>query len=297
LLASDRRVDAVMLESLIQEQQNLDLIPKLVTGLLAHRKAGRWLNTQENAFVLLALDKYFQTFENVTPNFVARVWLGRKFAGEQKFQGRSVDSQTISVPMGFLRGKSEGANDLTLDRQGAGRLYYRIGLRYAPKNLNLPAADYGFEVSRNYEAIDDPADVRQNADGSWIIRAGARVRVRLQMIAPSRRYHVALVDQLPAGFEIVNSNLAVSESVPEDEKTSVVRYGYNIYDSKWYDHQNLRDNRAEVFKSLLYEGAWNYSYVARATTPGSFIASPAKAEEMYAPETFGRSRTDFVKVE
>ena len=61
LLASDRRVDAVMLESLIQEQKDLDLIPKVVTGLLAHRKAGRWLNTQENTFALLALDLYFQT--------------------------------------------------------------------------------------------------------------------------------------------------------------------------------------------------------------------------------------------
>ena len=35
-LASDRRVDGVMLESLILEQPTLDLIPKLVTGLLAH---------------------------------------------------------------------------------------------------------------------------------------------------------------------------------------------------------------------------------------------------------------------
>ncbi|MEO8703337.1 MAG: DUF6049 family protein, partial [Kofleriaceae bacterium] len=34
LLSSDRRVDAVMLESLIQEQKDLDLIPKIVTGLL-----------------------------------------------------------------------------------------------------------------------------------------------------------------------------------------------------------------------------------------------------------------------
>ena len=56
LLASDRRVDSVMLESLIQEQQNNDLIPKIVTGLLAHRKAGRWLNTQENVFALSAMD-------------------------------------------------------------------------------------------------------------------------------------------------------------------------------------------------------------------------------------------------
>jgi uncharacterized protein YfaS (alpha-2-macroglobulin family) len=36
-----------------------DLIPKLVTGLLAHKKAGRWLNTQENSLALLALDRYF----------------------------------------------------------------------------------------------------------------------------------------------------------------------------------------------------------------------------------------------
>ena len=64
-----------------------------------------------------------------------------------------------------------------------------------------------------------------------------------------------------------------------------------------FEHQNLRDERAEAFTTLLYEGVWNYSYLARATTPGNFVAPPAKAEEMYAPETFGRSKTDFVKVE
>ena len=33
---------------------------------------GRWLNTQENAFVLLALKRYFEAYEEVTPDFVAR---------------------------------------------------------------------------------------------------------------------------------------------------------------------------------------------------------------------------------
>ena len=32
LLASDRRVDGVMLEALIEEQPDSDLIPKIVTG-------------------------------------------------------------------------------------------------------------------------------------------------------------------------------------------------------------------------------------------------------------------------
>src|SRR6185312_3952357 len=99
LLASDRRVDGVMLESLIQEQKDNDLIPKLVTGLLAHRTRGRWENTQENAFVMLAMDLYFRTYENVTPDFVARVWLGNDYAGDHTFKGRSTDYAEIDVPM------------------------------------------------------------------------------------------------------------------------------------------------------------------------------------------------------
>ena len=39
------------------------------------------------------------------------------------------------------------------------------------------------------------------------------------------------------------------------------------------------------------------AYTARATTPGTFVAAPAKAEEMYAPETFGRSAATVVVVE
>jgi uncharacterized protein YfaS (alpha-2-macroglobulin family) len=65
----------------------------------------------------------------------------------------------------------------------------------------------------------------------------------------------------------------------------------------WFEHQNFRDERAEAFTSLLWEGVYNYTYVTRATTPGKFVVPPAKAEEMYAPETFGRTGTDFVNVE
>jgi hypothetical protein len=39
--------------------------------------------------------------------------------------------------------------------------------------------------------------------------------------------------------------------------------------------------RAEVFKSLLWEGHYTYIYTCRATSAGSFVVPPAKAEEMY----------------
>ena len=305
IMYSNRRADGVLLEAMIKAQPQHDLIPKLVRGLLAHRTKGHWGSTQENVFILLALDKYFNAFEKVTPDFVTRIWLGNTYAGEEVFKGRSVDSKQLDIPMSYLI-EQGGTSNLILDRQGAGRLYYRIGMKYAPKNLKLEPADYGFTVLRSYEPVDDKEDVRQNADGSWTIKAGARVRVRLTMVAQARRYHVALVDNLPAGLEILNPALAVTEAIPADIKpaTGVATYGSRSFGygswwwrQHWFEHQNFRDERAEAFTGLLWEGVYNYSYVARATTPGQFVVPPAKAEEMYAPETFGRTGTDFVRVE
>jgi uncharacterized protein YfaS (alpha-2-macroglobulin family) len=307
LLNSDRRADGVILEALIGDQPNSDLIPKIVRGLLAHRTRGRWENTQENVFILLALDRYFNTFEKVTPNFVARAWLGEHFAGEQQFRGRSTERQQVQVPMRYLAQQS-GAQNLIISKDGAGRLYYRVGMNYAPSDLNLKPVDYGFTVERSYEAVDDPKDVSRATDGTWLIKAGARVRVRLTMVATARRYHVALVDPLPAGFEALNPSFATTESIPRDEKQTSVGvfgslasinggYGSWWWRPEWFEHQNLRDERAEAFTSLLWEGVYKYSYVARATTPGNFVVPPAKAEEMYHPETFGRSKSDHVRIE
>ena len=137
-------------------------------------------------------------------------------------------------------------------------------------------------------------DVRRDADGTWRIKAGAQVRVRLTMVTPSRRYHVALVDQIPAVLEAMNPELAVTGSIPQDPKESTNRWWWWRV---WYEHQNMRDERVEAFASLLWDGVYTYSYVARATTPGTFVVPPAKAEEMYHPETFGRSATARVIVE
>jgi uncharacterized protein YfaS (alpha-2-macroglobulin family) len=308
LLYSDRRADAVLLEALIADQPKNDLIPKLVEGLLGHRRAGRWENTQENAFVLLALDRYFNTYEKTTPDFVARAWLGERYAGEQTFKGRTTERHHLEIPMQILA-EGAGPADLVLDKEGPGRLYYRIGLQYAPSDLKLAPADRGFTVERAYEGVDDKADVRRDTDGTWRLRAGARVRVRLTMVASARRYHVALVDPLPAGLEALNPALATTGTLPAAPPDRVTVLGapglggpgrpgmWWFWTRPWFDHQNLRDERVEAFASLLWEGVYSYSYLARATTPGAFVVPPSKAEEMYHPETFGRSGTDRVIVE
>ncbi len=296
LLHGSRRTDGIILDSLIEVAPEHDLVPKVTRGLLAHRKQGHWGTTQDNSFVLLAMNRYFDTYENETPDFVARVWLGDDFAGERVFKGRSTDRVNIDVPMGELMDPG-GQQDLVLAKDGDdGRLYYRIGMRYAPRSLDVEAADYGFAVERIYEPIDDPTDVTRDADGAWRIAAGARVRVRVTMVAPARRYHVALVDPLPGGLEPMNPELAVTGSIPVDP-SSQQGNRYWWWRGTWYEHQNLRDERVEAFASLLWDGVFDYTYVATATTPGRYVVPPAKAEEMYHPETFGRSSTDRVIIE
>jgi len=291
LLHSDRRTDAIVLDALITMAPESDLIPKVVAGLLANRIRGRWNNVQENSFILLALNRYFAAFEATDPDFVARVWLGDLYAAQHQFSGRSTDRALTLVPMAELL--AVGDSDLIVEKDGEGRLYYRLGLRYAPDDLDLDPLDRGFVVQRSYEAVDDPGDVWLDGDGVWHVLAGAQVRVNVTMVNDSRRTNMALVDPMPAGFEALNPALAVTGDIDTRRDGAADSW----WRWTWYEHQNLRDDRAEAFASYLRAGTHEYSYVVLATTPGTFVVPPAKAEEIYAPEVFGRSGTDTVVVQ
>lgn len=294
-LESSRRTDGILLEAFIRDRPSSDLIPKVAQGLLAARKRGRWLSTQENVFILLALDRYFSTYEKITPDFIARAWLGDRFAAEHAFKGRTTDRQAVEVPLSALA-ELPGSPSVTIAKDGPGRLYYRVGMSYVPKDLRPPPFEAGFSLSRVYEGAESSSDVRRDRDGVWHVKLGALVRVRLELVAPARRYHVALVDPLPAGFEAQNSALAMTGEIPRDPQQAQSGAPW-WWTSAWYEHQNLRDERVEAFASLLWGGVYSYTYVARATTPGTFVAPPPKAEEMYDPETFGRGSGDRVVIE
>jgi alpha-2-macroglobulin len=126
------------------------------------------------------------------------------------------------------------------------------------------------------------------------------------LIAPAERHHVALVDPLPAGFEPLNPLLALNDvdthgSEPSDEQDSdedaASEGRWRWRSLNWFVHHNLRDDRAEAFATSLGAGVYRFEYLARATTKGRFVAPAPKAEEMYAPETYGRGVVDRVVVE
>jgi uncharacterized protein YfaS (alpha-2-macroglobulin family) len=301
LLHGKRRGTAVLLDSLLRTEPGSDLVPKLVQWLLGHRVEGHWGTTQENVFALLSLRRAFDVLESQVPDNRVRAWLGERPLVDERFVGRDVTRRGLTLPVSQLAELAgpDGA-ELVLDEDGPGRLYWRLGLRYA-RDLEDPQPESrGFSVSRTYESLGDPDDVRRDPDGSWRIRRGATVRVRLSMLAPATRHHVALVDRLPAGLEPLDTGLAVTEAVPDDEPQAVSAHDYwrcFWWGGPWYEHAALRDAGAEVFASSVGADLHSYGYAVRATTPGRFVAPPARAEEMYAPESFGRSASDVIIVE
>jgi alpha-2-macroglobulin len=340
ILRSDTRCDAAILEALIFAAPDSPLIPKLAAGLSRRRsirRAGRyccsaWGNTQDNSWVLLALDAYFNEFEKADPDYVAKVWFGDQFAGAVKFHGRTTDRFTVPIPMKHVvaslgeADESSGSNSVVVLKDGeAGRCYYRLALTYAPRSLEFSPRNFGMQLRREYSHVDHPGDVRLVVDCDdaavdrtsagkkarqlrrrqgvqvgerrrWQVKLGSRVRVTLTVTNSFDNYHVALVDKLPSGFEPLNPALNAQvgmdharETAPSD---SSAWWGY----SRWFDHQNLRDERAEAFTELLWPGVHTYQFVCRATCAGNFIAPPARVEEMYSPDVNGRTATEYVDI-
>jgi uncharacterized protein YfaS (alpha-2-macroglobulin family) len=283
LLVSNTRTTALVLDALMREAPMHPLVTKLARGLLDGRTRGRWGSTQDNLAVMQAMRRYFDTYEKVTPSFTGKLWLGKAAYAQQAFVGRSLARAQTTIGWPALGPGS--THDVALVKDGAGRMYYRLGVTYAPKRVDLPALDAGFVVRRTYTPIDDPADVTKLADGRVRVRLGARVLVTIETLNTTQRHAVAVVDPMPAGFESVNAALATSERPASVDA-----------DTYW-DFRNLRDERSEAFAMRLGAGVHRFSYTARALTPGTFVAAPAKAEEMYSPETFGRSTGVTVVIE
>ncbi|HET8732841.1 MAG TPA: hypothetical protein VFM45_03605, partial [Anaeromyxobacteraceae bacterium] len=113
-------------------------------------------------------------------------------------------------------------------------------------------------------------------------RAGDLVRVKGRVATPRARGDVAVEVPVPAGLEIVDGTLATSASTAAEA---------GFESSYWtpFNHRERRDDRMLLFADRLPPGVHETSFVARATTPGTWLSRPAQAEEMYAPEVFGRS--------
>ena len=197
----------------------------------------------------------------------------------------------------------------------AGVLYYSALLRYAPLELPVTPLDRGMVVQRWFEPSDGGGQSRK-------FLAGDLVRVRLRVATPQQRRYVVVEVPLPSGLEPVDPSLNSSPRLSEITRDRPHRRGGGgegegdeegeggegewtedsgeggssepggYYRTAFYDpfnHREMRDDRVLFFSDNLPPGIHVATFMARATTMGTFVLRPAHAEEMYTPEVFGRS--------
>ena len=294
---SNVRSTAIVLHSLVNASAGIDQIRPIVRWMMSARRHGRWGNTQENAHAMQALVAYYRRYEGVTPDFTAVVTLGDDVLAREQFKGRTTQSAATQVAMSQVTaGGSPGSGrPLTFTRDGAGTLFYSTRLRYAADELYQQGLDNGFRIERSYEPYVE--DGTRPAATSY--KAGDLVRVTLTLRLSKERRFVAVTDPLPAGFEPLESWFATTARSLQPATTDDA--AESAWETWWqrggFDHVERHDDRVQLFATRLAEGRHQFTYIVRATTSGTFRTAPARAEEMYEPEVFGRTATAVITVQ
>ena len=182
-------------------------------------------------------------------------------------------------------------------------VFYALTVDEVPLEPPTTPDAKGIVVERWYERFDDGRPVSE-------VKEGELVRARLRITVSSDREFVAIADPMPAGLEAVDLSLRTSRTIgpfesggserAEEAGDRANRGGYyGSWHGGWWspwEHEEIRDDRVTYFARILWKGTYTASYVARATTAGTFIRPPAHAEEMYNPSLGGRSEGGVFRV-
>ncbi len=295
LFDSGTRTNAMVLEALLLANPEHPLADRLARELLAARVGGTWRNTQETSYALLALDRYRHVQEPSVPNFNAVVWLGERKLGTTRHRGRSARAQTLELAMSQL--PSTGTS-LAFQKQGEGQLFYEALLTYSPKKLPTASLDRGFHVQHRFYRLDSEGLSQEAIYGAApserLFRAGEPALGDVIVITPTRRNYVVIEAPLPAGFEALDVLLDTNR---EDPLSQLDLSGAHVGFTRIPNYRReLRDNKVVYFIDQLEPGMYRFNFVVRATTKGTFVVPAARAEEMYAPEIFGRDAAKTIEV-
>ena len=292
------RATALVLLALTEAAPRHPLIEETVRWLVVGRSQDRWKSSIERAQGMAALGAYSRLtgeHEGVY-DYQALLGLSRLLTGRFDVGAGALSDEIVTplddLPLGEI-------SRLQLQRESGtpGRMYYALNLRYVTPASRIEALNRGLAVSRKYSLADEPDRFVNSAS------IGDLVRVEVTVVAPTDRLFVRVEDFLPAGLEPVDPRLdTVShwtrERLQEERDQSRLEGGpsYAAPWFRWYfnpwDQVDTRDDRVILLADRLPEGVYRFVYFARAKTPGQFVAPPARAEETFFPEVFGRGDSD-----
>jgi uncharacterized protein YfaS (alpha-2-macroglobulin family) len=146
-----------------------------------------------------------------------------------------------------------------------------------------PGGDYkvggnGLAVTRTYKDLGGTAIDPEKGD----LKLGDLVFVDVQISNTSGAdiQNIALVDRLPAGFEVENPRLGRS-----------TKADWIVADQQWAtDFMNMRDDHLEAFGTLPPKISKHLVYTVRVVTSGKFTIPPVEAGAMYDPTLWAREK-------
>jgi len=284
---SDVRSLALLAMTLEAIRPDDALLPKVQKGLLEAREGGHWMSTQDNAFAILALAHTFLATEHPEARFVAKVEVDGQVWLSEAMRGDELAPKTLHLPM-YLARKANG-KELTITREGDDApLYFSLSFDYAPKEIPRQAIARGFHITRSYKIAEGPRAGQVIANANDKVEAGDMVRVDIIVDTPEDRRYVAVDDPLPAGLEPVTLDFATTRASLSPLTDDPNNRDY--WSPEVFNHTEQRDDRVVLFSDVMPSGRHSYTYLARVTSTGSFIAPAARVHEMYHPDIYGQSK-------
>ncbi len=195
--------------------------------------------------------------------------------GEMNVAIGAAAAQKRGEPLYFRRTLGSGAAPLSVANRGTAPAWRTVSITGVPR-ADLPAENSGYWAGRwIFRADGSPADltkVRQT-DLFVVVLKGKR-------IDPARASRTLVVDLLPAGFEVATASLSGQSAASYPWLKDLAEPAYT----------EERDDRY-IAALDLKEGASDFTlaYLVRAVTPGEFKYPALVVEDMYEPETTGRT--------
>lgn len=292
LFDTNTRTTAIVLQMLSRVDSNNPLVPKILRHMLMEKKDGHYATTQETAITLLAMADYLKSSKELQPSYNGVIALNGVEKLNGSFQQTNINEvREVTIPLKDLLQNNQD-NEVTATRQGVGKMYFDMNLKYFLPTEKIASRDEGILVTQEYFTMDDKK--LENPVNS--VKVGENLVGKMTIIVPEDRYYVMVEDYLPAGLEGVDFNLQTSrmdlQDMMEEAGSNPCKgvYSWECWEELWrFNHSEVRDDRMMFFADMLPAGVYELKYVVRATSPGTFHDLPALAQETYFPEIFGRS--------
>jgi len=278
-MASSTRSTALGLVALVRIDPDYPGIEGVVRWLVAHRRPSGWGTTNETSFAVLGLTDYILAQEAAEGESGYRVTLNGEEYAQGALAGQGGTAEVV-IPADDLR---VGSNELLLQQEGEGKLYYALTTRMLRPQPAIDPAGV-VSVTRSYRDAESGARIES-------AQAGQLLQVELEVVLPVDGFYLLIEDKLPGGLEALNESLN-SESHLFDDSGNGIYY----WEELGYNYKEVRGDRVSFFVTELVAGSYTYSYLARATHAGEFVALPAEVSAMYDLALWGRSGSNVLEV-